>query len=928
MHKLILFLVIVLSTLIYNNTYAQSGSVAGKVIDASSGESIIGANVLVEGTTLGAATDLDGNYVIKNIPIGKINLVISFISYSKTTVKDIQIESGKTLALNISLKSEAIEIGGEVLVIAEVSNQYEAALLNQRKKSIQISDGISAEQIKRSTDGTTAETLRRVPGLTLLDNKYIYVRGVSERYNGALLNNSPLASSEPDKKDFAFDLIPSNLIENTIVIKSFTPDEPGDFAGGLVKVNTVEFPSKTIFTFSYATSYVNDVSTKSFKTYQGSGTDYLGLDDGFRDLPDGFPDPFTYKTYDNSIAGTDTNRTYWSTKLNDKWGLKDSKAFLDQSFGITYGDKFNLLENDFGIIGSLTYKTGFNTKDIITRDIENEENGTYFFDYQGKRSTRNVYWGGIVNLSYKIGDLHKIGFKNTFTVNSDDEVTRLQGFKFDYQDERIITALKYVSRNLYSGQLSGTSYFTILNGIQADWRASYSSSFRNEPDYRRSAYTRDIADSNSSVPFLAYLPRDPEFYAGGRFYSKLDEFKRGFGLDLVQSIGAIKIKYGINHFNSSRSFNARLLSVTDPNNGSARGVIGNYALDSVYSSENFANRYIVMREYFDPANDYTSSDNLFSYFLMMELPFNVLDQNFVFITGLRVENYELRLRTTSSLATGMKPITVDRFNSDILPAFNLIYRASESINIRFSFSRTINRPQFREIAPFLYYNFEDQTQVRGDTSIIQANIANYDLRFEMFPGIGELISFSIFLKELRNPIERVFVVSTGQNDRSFANSPFARNAGFEIEYRTSLGTIWNPLDNFSLTANYSRIWSEIEETNKGVDRTLRPMQGQSPYVVNLSILYQNIELGFTANLAYNRFGKRIIETANFGGNDIYELPRDIVDFVLTKSLGDHLEFKLSLKDFLAQPTEYFEDDTLVRKYTTNAKLSLGVGYRL
>jgi TonB-dependent receptor len=336
----------------------------------------------------------------------------------------------------------------------------------------------------------------------------------------------------------------------------------------------------------------------------------------------------------------------------------------------------------------------------------------------------------------------------------------------------------------------------------------------------------------------------------------------------------------------------------------------------------------MMREYYDPSNDYTSSDNMFGYFLMMELPFNIFDQDLVLITGLRVENYDLRLRTTSSIATGMQPINLDKFGSDILPSFSLIYRFNENVNVRFSFSRTINRPQFREIAPFIYYNFEDQTLVRGNTELIQANIANYDLRFETFPGIGELISFSVFLKELRNPIERVFVVSTGQNDRSFANSPFARNAGIEIEYRTSLGQVWNALDNFSLTANYSRIWSEIEETNIGLDRTLRPMQGQSPYVINFVLSYQNTELDFNANIAYNRFGKRIVETANFAGDDIYELPRDIIDFVVTKGLGEHVEFKFSVKDLLGQSVEYFEDEVLVRKYTTNTKLSLGVSYRL
>lgn len=923
--KSLLSLFLFIISLTISSVFAQStGTLSGKVVDSQTGEAIIGCNVLLEGTTYGAATDLDGKYIIKNVPAGKYNVVVTYLSYSKTKILDVSVDEGKTSIVNVALKPEAIQVG-EVVVTDKRDNSYESALLNQQKKSTSIMDGISAEQIKKSTDNTTAEVLRRAPGITLVENKYIYIRGVSERYNGALLNNSPLASAEPDKKDFAFDLIPANLIENTQIYKSFTADEPGDFSGGLVKINTVEFPSSPIFSFSYSTSYVNDVSTKSFKTYQGGDKDFLGIDDGARDLPAGFPDPFTYKSLDNNRF--DTTRFYYSTLLNDKWGVQNSKAFLDQSFNLTYGDRFHLLDNELGVITAVTYKTGFSSKEIITRDEENEKNGTYFFSYAGSRATRNVYWGAMFNLSYKLGENHKVGFKNNFTINSDDEVTQLKGFKYDYQDERIITALRFVSRNLYSGQFAGISFFPLINGITVDWRMSYSSAFRNEPDYRRSAYTRSIADSNTTVPFIAYIPRDPDFYGGGRFYSKSHDYVRGFGLDISHPWGKIKTKFGAVYQNSARSFNARLISVTDPYD-QAENIIGNYALDSLYSKKHFASRLLVMREYFDPSNDYTSSDNLFAYYFRFDIPFNVFDQNFAFISGLRVENYVLRLRTLSSIATGMKPIFVDRFSSDLLPGLSLIYYLNESINIRLSYSRTINRPRFREVAPFLYYNFEDQTLVRGNTELVQANISNYDLRFEAFPDLGELISVSLFLKELRNPIERVFVISTGNNDRTFKNASFARNAGIEFEYRTSLGKIVNLLDNFTLSANYSRIWSEIKETNIAVERKIRPMQGQSPYVINLALSYKNKLLKFSAFVSYNRIGKRIMETANFTGADIYEFPKDLIDIVVTKGLNEKIEFKLTVKDLLHQPIEFFEENRLMRRYTTNTKLSLGVSYKL
>ncbi|MGQ9644510.1 MAG: carboxypeptidase-like regulatory domain-containing protein, partial [Ignavibacterium sp.] len=678
-------LYILLSVVSYTQT--NTGKIAGRLIDSDSGEPIIGANIYIENSNIGAATDLDGKFEISNLKPGSYNIIISYISYQKTKFENTIVESGKVTFINVALKQSSIEITDEIIVLGERSNSYEAALINQKKNSTQIIDGISAETIKRLTDNTTAETLRRVPGITLLDNKYIYIRGVSERYSGALLNNAPLASSEPDKKEFAFDLIPSNLIENTVVIKSFTPDEPGDLAGGLVKINTVEFPDEAILSFNYSTGYVNNTSTKTFKTYSGGKLDFLGFDDGIRSLPSDFPDPLTFKNLDNQLA--DTMRYYYSSKLNDKWGLKNSKAILDQSFGLTFGDRFSLFGNDLGLVSSLSYKTGFNAKETEVKDIENEENQTLFFDYKGIKNSKNVFWGGIANLTYKLGSFNKISFKNIFTVSADDEVTLLRGFKYDYQDERIITAYRFTSRNLYSTLLEGVNQLPSINNTKLNWKFFYSSSLRDEPDFRRAVYTRSISDSNTTVPFIAYIPRDPDLYAGGRYYSKLKEFKRGFGVDLSTQLSKIKLKSGIFFSSSNRSFNARLLSVTSPT-GSASQFIGNYDLDSVFSKENFQKRIIVMREFYDPSNDYTSSDNLFTYYIMTEFPVNIFEQNIIIITGIRIENNVQRLRTTSSIATGRNPINIDNFDNDLLHTVSVIYKLNEYSNLRLAYSYNIN----------------------------------------------------------------------------------------------------------------------------------------------------------------------------------------------------------------------------------------------
>jgi hypothetical protein len=359
----------------------QSGNISGKILDNETGEKIVGANILVEGTMTGAATDIDGLFVIKNLKPGTYSLRVSNISYATLIIKDVVIERGKTTQINVSLKPEAIAIDGEIIVSAEASSSYEAALLNQMRKSVAIMDGISAEQIKKSTDATTAEALKRVSGVTISEGKYVFVRGTNERYSAAQLNNSPLASTEPDKRTFAFDLIPSNLIDNSVIIKSFTPDNPGDFVGGLIKVNTIDFPSKMTINFSYSTSFIDGVTSKSFASSSGGKTDWLGLDDGTRELPESLPDDVSILT---PVASDSFAR---SEPFPNNWKVLSKKAPINQTFSLSYGDKFSVLGSDLGIISSVFYKNNYNKNSTL-------KSAPSIFEMTGTESNYSVLWGG------------------------------------------------------------------------------------------------------------------------------------------------------------------------------------------------------------------------------------------------------------------------------------------------------------------------------------------------------------------------------------------------------------------------------------------------------------------------------------------------------------------------------------------------------
>jgi hypothetical protein len=912
---IITFLCVNFYQLAYSQTNEMPGSVSGKIIDAINGESIIGANIIIEGTVLGGATDLDGYYSIRRVPPGEYTLIVSYISFQRLTIRGVIVNSGSDTKINAAIAPESIELGQDVIVMGEASNQYEGALLNQRKKSVQIIDGISAELIKRTTDSNTAETLRRVPGITLVDGKFIFVRGVSERYSGALLNNSPLASTEPDKKDFAFDLIPSSLIENTMVVKSFTPDEPGDFAGGLVKVNTVDFPAQRIFSLSYSTSYTENTSTKNFLTSQGGSTDWLGIDDGTRALPDGFP---TTEELTGFTRFDDTLYTL-SRLLKNTWKSVSRKAPLNRDVRITFGDRYHFLDNPFGVILSLSYKDDYNYNQLVTRDLYSEG---FIFDYRGEKYSRNVHWGTLLNFAYKFNSFHKIMFKNNYTQDSDNESFFFLGDQIDRSSNVRTNALRFVSRSLYSGQVAGDSYLPILGGLTIEWRASYSQSLRDEPDYKRYYYARDLNSTDESE-FRFAFPASPSLREGGRFFSKLSEFRRGYNLDLTKPISNLKFKMGIAYSNSARSFNSRLLGMLNPFNLQS---FRSYAIDSLFNPENFFFGGLAVGEYINATNTYSAGDEIFSMYGMTEIPFSLLGENFLAVFGARSENYILRLRTNDPF-TGF-PINLDYLNPSLLPSLNLIYRMNNATNLRFSYTETVNRPQFREVAPFNYYDFQEQTNIGGNIDLKEATIANYDIRFETFPNIDELISFSLFYKEINDPIEKIILSSSSNNVRTFINASFARNWGFEAEIRSSLGNLVSFLDNFTFIGNYTRLYSELEEFQEGAPIRKRRMQGQSPYVINLSMNYTNTSIDGSISLSYYKFGERIVEIASSYNADWLEKPRDLLDLVISKNIGSHFEIKLGIKDILSQPYEIFENETLVRQINTNTKFGLGVSYRL
>lgn len=890
------------------------GKIVGSVIDAETGEAIVGANVILEGTTTGAATDLDGKFVISGIEPGKYTLLVSVVSYSKKRITDLVVEAGKTVTLDVVLKPETIQM--EVVEIsANAELGYEGALLTRQKKAASISDGISAEQIKRTPDATSGDALRRITGISVVENKFVFVRGTSERYSTARLNGASLASTEPDKKAFAFDLFPSNLIDNMVISKTFTPDVPGDFSGGLVDMTTIDFPNDLTVRLSMTSSYNTRTTGKTFHTYAGSPTDVFGFDNGTRQIPRGLPDNLNARTF------SEAELEQFGKLFNNVWASGSKNAPLNGNYSVSIGDGETILGRNFGLVLSLSYRNSFTTTDIVRNDYELAGPK---FEFRGNQSTFSVLWGGLVNVSYKASENHKFSIKNLYNRSADDDVALLSGIDYLGFFDMNTTILRYVSRSVHSATLSGEHFFKELGGLQVNWKGSLSTATREEPDYRRTSYVRDVGTDD---PFRILINIQPDPKNGGRFYSDLLDRSTSFSGDFTLPVSDLRIKVGGLYEQKERDFSARVLGYiatfrTDFN-------LYYLPLDKVFAPENIHSRGFKLSEYTSGSNRYDAAQNLSAGYLMADAPFSLFGRRFRFVGGLRVEHSRQELHSMNF--AGTLPVQSVLDLTDVLPSVNLTYIAGENANIRAAFSRTVNRPEFRELAPFAYYDFTTGTTVYGNPNLHRARIQNYDLRFETFPQPGEILSLSLFYKNFQDAIEQVVVPGNSLGaERTFANAASAHNYGVELEVRKGLGFIHNLLSDFSVTANYTRVRSNVDLSGSAVAyaRSNRPLQGQSPYSINAGLNYLNSVTGTGVTLAYNRNGERIIEVATIYDEDVVEQSRDMVDLTVTQMVFGTLELKLTARDLLGQDQIFSQGEKLARSNSRASGYSLGLAMKL
>ena len=913
--RLIFYFITALSLCVSFSLAQNKSAIKGKIVDKVTGETLPGATVSIDGTTKAAACDLDGNFSLNDIAPGTYKINVKLISYSPKVISDVVVIENKVSLLNVSLESSSNGLK-EVTIEATAKRESQNALLIAQKNAVSVSDGISAEFIKKSPDKNTGEVLKRVSGTSIQDNKFVIVRGLSDRYNFAMINGAPLPSTEPDRRAFSFDMFPSNLIDNITIIKTASPDLPGEFAGGVIQINTRDIPEENFYSFTDGLSNNAIATHQEYYTYKGGKTDYLAMDDGTRALPKDFPTTSAFQKMSK------TDKLKYSKLMENDWQTYKESAFpFNRNYQFSMGNTCKIFKNDFGSVFALTYNKNHKINEVQRQDYEGADT-TRTFAYNDKQYGTDILGGALWNISYKIGANHKIAFRNLLSLSSEDITTKRTGAWFENQQFVQSSIMQYTSNRITVNQLGG-EHLLPKTGIRIKWQGNYSTTKRDVPNLRRTYYSKNfVPNDDADTLFLAYIPGVASPSYGGKFYSTMNEEVMSGSTDASYPFiwfgKKQSIKIGTFQQQKSRDFSARVLGYVVNNfakfyqNGGQE--LFKLSEDQIFDTANININGFRIDEITNGSDHYLASSYLNANYLMMS---NNIAKKLHIDWGARYEIYNQKL---NSKGYSNDTIMIDTTFFDLLPSLNATYAITEKTNLRFAASRTVSRPEFREFAPFSFFDFNLFTAVVGNTKLSRGTINNFDLRFEYYAGRGQLVALSAFYKKFENPIEQVLAFSgVGSRTQTFANVPSAVNYGVEAEFRKNFDFIaellkWKGLENLSIFSNVAYIVSKVDlSTIVASDTASRPLQGQSPYLINAGLQYSGNK-GTNISILFNQIGRRITQVGSLGYKDIYENPRKLVDIQVSQRVLKNVELKAGVSDLLHEDVIFYQDVNNNGKY--------------
>lgn len=916
------YLTLVLTLLVSIYSTAQKGNIRGKVIDEKTGETIIGANVIVnELENVGAVTDLDGNFTI-SVKEGTYSVTISFVSYQPITIEEIEIKSGESNVLStIILKEESKELT-EFKVTAKASRTSESAITLMKKKSPNMLDGISSDKMDLVGDGDAAEAAKRVTGVSVEGGKYVYIRGLGDRYTKTTLNGMEIPGLDPDRNSLQMDIFPTNLIDNIMISKNFSAGNPADYTGGLLNVETKGFPEERFTNISVGLGFNPEMHFNSnYLTYQGSATDYLAFDNGSRDLPTGARNPEIPTPLSGATSDEVNN---FVSSFSPTLAAERKMSFMDFSVGVSTGDQFDLRKEDapkdkvlqLGYIFSLTYKVNYKYySDVEYSDWQRTaDSSEYELIYANKQTgelgSQNVLIGALGGLAlktkyskYRLTVMHLQNGESKagkFTIDNNGSAVGQSGY-LSFSDN-----LSYNERGLTNFLLNG-NHVLKESGWEVEWGVAPTLSNSADPDIRKTAFTVTATDTSFSAG------------AGGnpsRIWRDLQEINIPARIDFTKKYQFLKrdakLKFGASYIYKQRDYEILFFDMQFWGQQSWENPNASNVLDQNNIYPNSPNGIYYQSGNGNPnPNKYSSTVHNTGLYISNDFD---LFENFKTILGVRAE-YFLQYHTgrDQKYASG-DTIAGNNLNNDAVlnsldffPEVNLIYTFYEKFNLRGSYSMSIARPSFKELSfaqildPITNRIFNGALFEYSDWDgkLIETRIHNADLRWEMFMERGQIVSVSGFYKYFNNPIELVRIpeqqTSTEYQPRNVGNGYLF---GVEFELRKNLDFIADAMEDFNVSCNVTYVKSQVEMTNteyearklyekvgQNIDNK-REMQGQAPYVINAGLSYNNRKLGLDVGIFYNVKGPTLFIVGSGLYPDIYVDPFHSLNFGFKMKLGE------------------------------------------
>lgn len=880
--------------------FAQgTGKISGTISDKKTGETLIGVTVKLKGSTKGMATDVDGKYSITGLANGKYTVVYQYIGYAGKEISEVEVNGGKNTILNVILEESNNQNLNEVVIKGSFKKESVNALYAQQKNNAAISDGISSELIKRSPDKNTSDVLKRVSGTTIQDNKFVVIRGLSDRYNAAMLDGSTLPSTEPNRKAFSFDIVPSNLVDNLIISKTATPDLPGDFAGGAIQIVTKDIPEQNFISFGVATGYNTASTFKDFKSGTRNITDYFGFDNGDKKLGSNFP---STNRINNGL--TPTQNASAIRALPRDWNINNFTALPTQNYQFTIGRVKDLKNNrKIGALVSLTYRNA--------QQINNDVKRQYFdFDYNDDVYKFSTNIGALANFAYTFGK-NKITFKNIYNRIYEDQFLYRTGLNRAITSDIQFYAFDLMQKSLLKSTVEGDHQLGERNA-KLNWSASFSNVLNDQPDQRKLNYAR-ATSADPSTPFSANITTLGRENA--RLFSRMNENSYtgavNYSLPVTMFNSKATLKTGLSALYRDRTFDVRFLGATVVSSDISEQ-IRQLPIDKLYSRSLINGGNFRLEELYNRLDQYVANSLTNAGYAMLD---NKLGDKARLVWGVRVEQFNVDLTPQDAAAEKVK-----QNYADVLPSANFTYNLTDKINLRASYYRTIARPEFRELSVSTYYDYETLSNLQGNPNLQRSNIDNADIRFELYPQAGQIISVSGFYKKFKNAIETFNDDATSTRTVRYFNSDKATVFGAEFEVRKSLDFIKETdfLKNTTAYANVSLIKSKVtNDANTGlnnVERT-RVMVGQAPYVINGGLLHSFLDNKLTFNALYNKVGRRLAVAAGSQYPSIWEVPRDVIDLQLAmKVIKNKGELKFNAGDILNQRATFYYDVNTNKKY--------------